>query len=45
MIDNRAFGSLLFRGVDSVGVAGGEVHTAVCGYEGKSDGVFRKEVV
>jgi hypothetical protein len=45
MIDNRALGSLFFRGVDSMGVAGGEVCTAVRGDERKSDGIFRKEVV
>jgi hypothetical protein len=45
MINDGAFGSLLFGGIDSVGIAGGEVRTAVCSDEGKSDGVFRKEMV
>jgi hypothetical protein len=45
MIDNRAFGSLLFRGVNSVGIARRKVRAAVGGDEGKSNRVFRKEVV
>jgi hypothetical protein len=45
MIDNRAFGSLFLRGVNSMGVAGGKVCTAVGGDEGEGSGVFRKEVV
>jgi hypothetical protein len=45
MIDNRAFGSLFFRGINSVGIAGGKVRAAVGGDEGKSNRVFRKEVV
>jgi hypothetical protein len=45
MIDNGAFGSLLFRGVNSMSVTGGEIRTAVGGDEGKSDRVFRKEMI
>jgi hypothetical protein len=45
MIDNRALGSLLFRSVNSVGIAGGKVRTAVCGDERKGDRIFRKEMV
>jgi hypothetical protein len=45
MIDNRALSSLFFRGINSVGIAGGEVHTAVGGNEGKGDGIFGKEMV
>jgi hypothetical protein len=45
MIDNRALGSLFFRGVNSVGIAGGEIRTAVGGDEGKGNGIFRKEMV
>jgi hypothetical protein len=45
MVDNRALGSLFFRGVNSVGITRREVRTAVCGDEGKSDRIFRKEMV
>jgi hypothetical protein len=45
MIDNGVFGSLLFGGVNSVGIAGGKVRTAVGGDEGEGNGVFRKEMV
>jgi hypothetical protein len=45
MIDNRALGSFFFRGINSIGVAGGEVHAAVSGDEGEGNGIFRKEVV
>jgi hypothetical protein len=45
MINNGAFGGLFFRGIDSMGIAGGEVHAAVSGDEGEGDRVFGKEVV
>jgi hypothetical protein len=45
MINNGTLGSLLFGSVDSMGITGGEVRTAVSGDEGKGDGVFRKEMV
>jgi hypothetical protein len=45
MINNGTFGSLFFRGINSMGIAGGEVRTAVGGDEGEGNGVFRKEVV
>jgi hypothetical protein len=45
MINNRVLGSLLFGGVNSVGIAGRKVRAAVSGDEGKGDRVFRKEVV
>jgi hypothetical protein len=45
MINNGAFGSLFFRGINSMGVAGGNVCTAVGGDEGEGDRIFRKEVV
>jgi hypothetical protein len=45
MIDNGAFGGLLFRSVNGMGVAGGKVRTAVCGNERKGDRIFRKEMV
>jgi hypothetical protein len=45
MINNGALGSLLFRGINSMGVAGGKVHAAVSGDEGEGDGIFGKEVV
>jgi hypothetical protein len=45
MVNDGAFGSLLFRGVDSMSIAGREIRTAVCGDEGESDGIFRKEMV
>jgi hypothetical protein len=45
MIDNGSFGSLFFGGINSMGIAGGKVRTAVRGDERKSDRVFRKEMV
>jgi hypothetical protein len=45
MINNRAFGSLFFRGINSVGIAGGKVRAAVSSDEGEGNGIFRKEVV
>jgi hypothetical protein len=45
MINNRAFGSLLFRGINGVGIAGREVCTAVGGDEGEGNRIFRKEMV
>jgi hypothetical protein len=45
MIDNRALGSLLFRSVNSVGIAGGKVRAAVGGDEGEGNGIFGKEMV
>jgi hypothetical protein len=45
MINNGTFGGLLFRGINSVGVAGREVCAAVGCDKGKGDGIFRKEMV
>jgi hypothetical protein len=45
MINNGAFGSLFFRGINSMGIAGGKVCAAVGGDEGEGYGVLRKEVV
>jgi hypothetical protein len=45
MVNNGAFGSLFFRGINSMGVTGGEVRTAVGGDEGEGNRIFRKEVV
>jgi hypothetical protein len=45
MIDNGSLGSLLFRGINSMGVTGGEVRTAVSGDERKGDRIFGKEMV
>jgi hypothetical protein len=45
MINNGAFGSLLFRGINSVGVAGGKVRAAVSGDERESNRIFGKEMV
>jgi hypothetical protein len=45
MIDNGALGSLLFRGINSMGIAGGKVHAVISGDEGEGDGVFGKEMV
>jgi hypothetical protein len=45
MINDGVFGGLLFRGIDSMGIAGGKVRAAVSGDEGEGNGVFRKEVV
>jgi hypothetical protein len=45
VINNGALGSLLFGGINSVGVAGGEVRAAVGSNEGEGNGVFRKEMV
>jgi hypothetical protein len=45
MINNGALGSLLFRGINSVSVAGREIRTAIGGDEGEGNGIFGKEVV
>jgi hypothetical protein len=45
MINDRAFGGLLFRGINSMGIAGGKVHAAVGSDEGKGNRVFGKEMV
>jgi hypothetical protein len=45
MINNRAFGGLLFRGINGVGIAGREVRTAVGGDEREGNRIFRKEMV
>jgi hypothetical protein len=45
MINNGTLGSLFLRGTNSMGIAGGKVHAAVGGDEGKGDRVFRKDVI
>jgi hypothetical protein len=45
MINNGALGSLLFRGVNSMGIARRKVCAAVGSDEGESDRIFRKEMV
>jgi hypothetical protein len=45
VINNGAFGSLFFRGINGMGIAGRKVRAAVGGNEGEGDGVFREEVV
>jgi hypothetical protein len=45
MVNNGTFGGLFFRGVNSVGIAGGKVRAAVGGDEREGNGVFRKEVI
>jgi hypothetical protein len=45
MINNRALGGFLFRGINGMGVTGRKVRTAVRGDEREGNGVFRKEVV
>jgi hypothetical protein len=45
MINNGMFGGLFFRGINSVGIAGRKVRTAVGGDEGEGDRVFGEEVV
>jgi hypothetical protein len=45
MINNRALGGLLFRGINSMSVARRKIHTVVGGDEGEGNGVFRKEMV
>jgi hypothetical protein len=45
MINNGVFGSFLFRGINSMSVAEGEICTAVGSDEGEGDRVLRKEMV
>jgi hypothetical protein len=45
MINDGVLGSLFFRGINSMGVAGGKVRAAVSGDEGEGDWVFGKEMV
>jgi hypothetical protein len=45
IINNGMLGGLLFRGINSMGVARRKVCAAVGGDEGESDRVFRKEMV
>jgi hypothetical protein len=45
MINNGVLGGLLFRGVNSMGIAGRKVRTTVSSDEREGDRIFGKEVV
>jgi hypothetical protein len=45
MVNNRVLGSLLFRSINGVGVAGREVHAVVGSNEGEGDRVLGKEMI